>query len=250
MNKKLFSAAGLILSVLAGSMFTSCLEGSDEDSQALLQGYYTVEGDASQIILHQDGGGTIIPLMSSFSKPAEFVKNERYILQFSYRMRDISEDGSTVTGAELIAGEVLDVHDPLTKALAEEKHLTDADSLFNMYSFTQAWAYRGYLTTLIKGYYSVKESKGIFPTFNLVYDPEEDIQPNRIRLTVCYNRHTEKDMTNSTLPYEFATSFRLAPLANVVPGSDSIEVTINAQGIEKPRIFKMGRADLLKGNYK
>lgn len=252
MNKKLFTVAALFVSVLSGSMFTSCLSGDDDDNETLAQGYFTVDGSATQIILHQDGGGTVIPAVSSLASPSEFIKNERYILQFKYRKGDISADGLTVTGAQVLAGEKLDVHNLLTTALAEQVHLSDADSLFAVSSISHIWAYRGYLNVLAKAYYSItKENKGIFPTYNMMFDPVQDVQPNRVNLTLLYNRHSKKDATIISSPstYELATSFRLSQLSALVPGNDSIEMTIHVQGIDKPAVVKVGRTDLQKGNY-
>lgn len=251
MNKKLFSAASLMMSILTGCMFTSCLEGNEEDNEGIGQAYFTVDGNASQIILHQDGGGTIIPTMSSFKNPADFLKNERYILQYKYRVGNISADATTITGAEIIAGEVLDVRNPLSAEQAAERHLSDPDSIFAVSSVTHTWAYRGYLNVLSKAYYSMKDNKGIFPTYNLMYDPA-DVQQNRVKFTLLYNRHSAKSTTvvNSPSVYEMATSFRLSELSNLVPGSDSIEMTINVQGVDKPSVIKVGRADLQKANYK
>lgn len=253
MNKKLFVVAALFVSLLSGCMFTSCLGGNEEESESLGQAYFTVDGDASQIILHQDGGGTVIPVMADINKPAEFVKNERYILQFKYRQMDVSEDGNTVTGAHILAGEVLRTLDPLTAAKAEETHVSDEDSIFSVNSITATWAYRGYLNVLAKAYYSIdKENKGIYPTYNLVYNPESDIQQDRIRFQLLYNRHTAKDNTvyTSTSTYESVTCFRLDQLAGIVPGSDTIEVTINTTGVDKPSVLKVSRTDLHRGNYK
>ena len=250
MNKKLFSTTALMLSVLSGCVFTSCLNTDDDDRENIAAGYFTTDGNATQIILHQDGGGTVFPLMSSFKNVETFLKNERYILQFKYRKGDISDDEMTVTGAEIIAGEMIDVHDVLLADNPVVPVFNNTDSLFDISSISNAWAYRGYLTVLAKAYYSmVDSSKGVLPTYNVIVDPANDVQPNRVRLTLCYNRHTAHDAKPSPSLYEMATSFRLSPLASIVPGNDSIEISIEGKSLNRPTIFKVSRADLQK-SYK
>ncbi len=250
MNKKLFSTTALMLSVLSGCVFTSCLDTDDDDRENIAAGYFTTDGNASQIILHQDGGGTVLPLMSSFKDAASFLKNERYLLQFKYRKGDISADEMTVTGAEIIAGEMIDVHDVYQIDNPAVPVFNNADSLFAISSISNAWAYRGYLTVLAKAYYSMLDSsKGVLPTYNVVVDPANDVQPNRVRLTLCYNRHTAQDAKQSPTVYELATSFRLSSLASIVPGNDSVEISIEGKALNRPTIFKVSRAEFQK-SYK
>lgn len=235
--------------MFVGATFTSCLEHDDSENESLALGYFTTDGNASQIILHQDGGGTVIPMMSSLKNPTEFLKNERYVLQFKYKEGGISADKMTVTDAEILAGEVIDVRNPLTAQEAAESKVSDPDSLFNINSISSAWAYRGYLTVLTRALYSVKDSKGVFPVINMTYDPLTDLDVDRIKLTLCYNRRTAKDAQTASTPYEFATSFRLSQLQSIVPGTDTIQVAISAMGVDKPYQVKVARKDLVKGNY-
>lgn len=259
MNKKFYSVACLFFSLLT-SVFTSCLgEHNEEDNEYLYQGYYTVGGDASQIILYQDGGGKVYLDMTSVPKPAEFVKQERFYLQFKYRLGDVSEDGNSIRGAVLFGYKVIDIGSVLGSTEAAEKNITAADSLFAVNSFDGVWAYRGYLTTVVNARASYKGGETIYPSCNLVFDADA-VQSNRIRFNLCYNRHSAKEYnssgqmidTNGVGPYQLPCSYRLDQLDGLVPGNDSIEVTIEAKDLADKSLvktFRLGRNDLHKGNY-
>ncbi len=253
MNKKLYSAISLVLAMVSASALSSCIEHDENESESLLQGYFTVEGSPTKVVLHQDGGGTVIPDLSSINKVADFVNHDRYMLQLKYRKMDISADGKTITGAQLFGGQVVPVSNPLTiqQASDSSKLVLAPDSLFSMRQLSGYWAYRGYLTIVVNGDYSYKITEGrtnyIYPSLSLVYDPAQLKEPNRLDLTLCYNRHTDKQ-TSSAGTYNFPTSFRLDEFAALVPGNDTIQVSIAGVGITTTR-FKVGRQDLLKGNY-
>lgn len=247
--KKFFSVIGIFCALMTACTFTSCLEEHDEnDNEYTAVDYFTVDGNASQIILHGDGGATIIPSMASFKDAAAFLKNERYLLYLKYRMADVQENPLTITGATLIDGDVVNVTTPLDAQMAENMLVTSADSLHDILSVSSMWGYRGYITAVVKSRFSAKGDKGIPPTFNLVYDPA-NIEANRLNLQLCCNQHRVEGNTLATSYYEFAASFRLEKLAAMIPGSDSIEVSISCQGITKPTTFKIGRQDLYRGNY-
>lgn len=255
MNKKFLSAISLVLALCAAPTLTSCLEDVDEgENEALFQGYFTTDGTASSIILHQDGGGTVYPDVSTIKNPADFLKNERYLLQFKYKQKNISEDGNSINSAELYGGEVIPVSNPMTLALASDsiRQVMSTDSLFSMRKLTGVWAYRGYLNVIINGDYSyvVKNGETVYirPTITAVFDPEKLQEPDRLDLTLCYNRHTDNSAYTATA-YDFMTSFRLGQFAALVPGNDSIRITLSGLGL-KDQTIKVGRQDLQKGNYK
>lgn len=247
--KKFFSVISIFCAMMTTCTFTSCLEEHDEnDNEYTAVDYFTVDGNASQIILHGDGGSTVIPSMASFRDPAAFLKEERYFLYLKYRMADVQENPLTITGATLLDGNVVDVNTPLDAEMAQNLLVTSADSLHDVLSVTNMWGYRGYITAVVKSRYCTKGDKGITPAFNLVYDPAT-MQANRLDLQLCCNQHRVEGNSLASQYYEFATSFRLEKLAAMIPGSDSIEVSISCKGITKPTTFKIGRQDLFRGNY-
>lgn len=244
----------LAIGTLAATcLFASCID--EEDNKHTGYGYFTITGSlVAGYQLHQDGGGTVIPTTASVStitngKGFEGLEIERALLSYSYSDKDISADKKTIEIAEINGGSSIEVYNPLAKDQAEEKGVLEADSIFDAKSVSGIWAYRGYITIVNKSQYVLNEKKdnAVIPTFNLVYDPTEQI-PDQLNLTLCINEHHKKDVTPSGTS-EFTNSFRLSPMLNSIPGTDSVKVSLNVQGSKAPYTFKVARKDFVKGDW-
>lgn len=224
----------------------------DDGGRRYLSAYFTIAGDAkSGYTLYQDGGGIIKPSLESVMSMAGkdgFGDYERAHLSVSYKDTDIKtvEGGKIVEGAEITAGDYLPLHFPITKAEADEKKITSSDSTFSVNRLSEVWIYRGFINTIVNANTSMKDGKRISPDLNIVYDPDK-VAENKIDFTVYYNRHTSKE-TNASSAVDFASTFPIYKMSELIPGKDSVEVTIHIEGA-KPRTVKIGRADLSKADY-
>jgi len=253
MKKRFYSALVAIVAAIAiGGVSTSCIEGVE--NTVYLQGYFTITGDLTNgYTLYQDGGGVIKPNTNSVLSLAGekgFENNERAYFAFSYTESDVKdyEEGSMLSNAKLVSGYYLNTVKPITVTEATEKKINDNDSIFPINKMNYAWAYRGYLNTLINANPAVVNEKTVNPDVNIVYDPDK-MENDKLDLTIVYNRHAPQYANTGTY-LEFVCSYPIYELASLVPGSkDSIDVTLTTRGID-PVSFKIGRNDLKKGNYK
>lgn len=233
-------------------MMTSCLDGENDQHSAY--GYFTVTGNQTLgYTLYQDGGGFVIPTAQSVSDLTNgkgLGDVERALLSFTYQEKDVAQDKNSITGAKLYSGESLPVYDLLSTKAATEQHVLDADSTFAVGGISGLWVYRGYMTLIYSGQYAWNKDKNgyLYPVTNLVYDAEQQI-PNELSLQLCHNEHRTKDEMPAG-KRDFVMSFRLKDLQGLVPGQDSIKMSLKVLGIEKPYQIKVAREDLIKGNWR
>lgn len=232
-------------------MLGSCLKNSDDNNTRFLSGYFTIDGNVQEgYTLYQDGGGIVKPSTSNIiSEVGEngFGNNERALMTISFVGPNMKpfDDGVMITDAKLQSGQYLQTNMPISLAEAEAKGITMSDSSFAINKFSDIWIYRGFVNVFINANAAIKDNKIVVPDVNLVYD-EEKIEENKIDFTVLFNRRAEKETNSSAV--EVSNSFQLYRIADLIPGNDSIAITIHAEGA-KPQNFKIGRLDLNKGNY-
>lgn len=249
MKKNVLKIALMAVAMTLG--LASCV-GDQEENPSYIGGYYTISGDmATGYTLYQDGGGIIKPDMQVIYQQVGktgFENHERAYLAFSYKEENIKDvdGGCIIDGAELMTGNYIPVLKLMSVDDARDKNIISTDSLFNVSKLDGAVAYRGYLTTSMTIQPAIKDGKQVNPTATLIYDPST-VSDNKVSLTICYNRHAAKD---APVGYSgsLTASFPITDLAGVVPGNDSIDVTLNALGAASAT-FKIGRDDLRKGNY-
>lgn len=232
---------------------TSCLS-SGEDDQHSAYGYFTVTGNTTEgYTLYQDGGGTVIPTMSSVSDLTQgkgFQNIERVMLSYTYQDKDISEDGKSVTGAKLTAGESYTPLTPISKEVADSQNILNGDSIFEVANVSHAWAYRGYLNIIYTAYYAWNEKKNgyLYPTVSLVYDTER-MTATELNLTLCHNERRAKGAAPAG-SMSFTECFRLTPLQFAAAAADTVTCNIGMAGISKPITLKIAREDFVKGNWR
>lgn len=231
---------------------TSCMNGGD-DSHTMIS-YFTVTGNnTSGYVLYQDGGGKMIPTLSSVSDLTNgkgFGDLERLQLAFKFSESDLDESKNTITGAELTSGESLLVVDPVLQGEAEALNMTDKDSIYAINNVSALWAYRGYMTIIYNGNYSWSEKKDgyLYPKTNFIYSMS-DQKPNEVDLTLCHNERRPAK-SNAAGAMNFTVSLRLPRLLAATPGNDSVRINIAAQGLEKPLVIKVAREDFNKGDWR
>lgn len=233
--------------MLVGVAFlsTSCLSNEESDPQASC--YVTIEGTYPNYQLYADGGGIITPTVESvnaLTSSKGFGNSRRAAFGMSYKTANVTTDAVTgqtyIKDAKLIEGQIFPVNNVLTKNKAEQDLISAEDSTFAISEFTQAWAYNGYLTTLIRGYYSTDASgNGIYPTTSLVYDPSS-LDTDAITLIMYYNRHSQQSAAVGGAS-SFATSFSLDDLVDIIPGTEDVTVTIKPDRGAEPVSFKVTR---------
>lgn len=247
----------LMLSALMGSLFLSSCDMGDGTNKFSEVGIFTVENDGSGYILYRDYGGVIHPAAGSVNDLTSgkgFQNGDRVYLVYSYtddNIKTLTGKGTYIDQVELIQGQNIPIENILFKEKAEADKLLEKDSVFsflNNVTKLQFGIYRGFLTASFDARYSVISNKGIYPNLYLIYDPAENERPNTLKLTAVYNRHSPADAQTSS--QSFVTSYPLSSFANIIQGSDSIEVTVDGLGFSKPLTTKMGREDLNKGNYR
>lgn len=247
--KKTYTSILSLASLMGSLLLTSCL-GDSGSNKYYADGLFTVVEDGS-FSFYADYGGLVQPSLKSASdlKSNGLKNGDRIYMAYQYTeegFRDMPGKGTYIVDAEFVSGQKIPKQNILQMSEAESKKITDKDSLFTITSSENTFylgAYRGYLTARYNGIYSVISNKGILPTLNFVYDPAENVTPNELKLKMCYNRHTAKDVQSST-----ETFFATYPLSYIpIAGQDSITITI--EGLTKPRVLKIGREDLMPGNY-
>lgn len=235
----------LIASVVTALAMTSCMD-DDEPQKTHAMAYFTVENTGATPILHMDGGGTVIPSQQSVTSIGgvnKFKDLERAMFHFTYTKEQVSADGKTVTGADIVQGKSLEVLKMMDKEKAESENITAADSLHNIKSLTHVWAYRGYLNVLFIGQVMGDEKNYFYPRMNMVYDPIEN--DNELNLHFYFNKRSKKTDRNLG-EYEFCESFRLNEMNSLIPGTDSVKIAITFDGITKPFEMKVSRKDFTR----
>lgn len=232
-----------ITAAITAVVFTSCLKESDPaDNTVTAQGYCTFEGTWPTYIAHFDGGGTATFSTEAMTRLGEKgFASKRAWLYISFREGDATTNETTneisIKNANIYDGELVPVAKIMTEEEMTEKNLNVEDSLFTISRIKEAWGYRGYITTVVNGSYSYVKNVGKRPTINLVYD---GIEENSLKLKLCYNRHSEKNAQFGNA--DFNTSFSLEGLSNLIPGTDSVKVTISAKETTD-KVFKISRKD-------
>lgn len=246
MKKKMFS-----LAMIAMVCLTSC-ENLVDSMKHYYAGYFTISGNVEEgYTLYQDGGGIVKPSLQSIIDVAGkdgFADNERVFLALSYRTADIKpcDGGEMLVDAEVLRGECMPLHFPLSKQEADQQMITQPDSIFSVNSILHVWAYRGFINTLINANVSEKNGKHVAPGVNIVYEPDK-IAANKIEFTIYYNRHTSKE-TDAFVDADFVSTFPIYEMRELIPGNDSVEITLHVDGAN-PKTFKIGRDDLTKDHY-
>lgn len=222
----------LLTLMLAGVAFlsTSCLSNEESDPQATC--YVTIDGNYPNYKLYADGGGIITPTaesVNSLTSSKGFGNFKRAAFGMTYKTANVTTDEITgqtyIKDAQLTEGQLFPVNEIKTKLEAETELISSEDSTFAITEFTQVWAYNGYLTTLVRGYYSTDASgNGLYPTTNLVYDPSS-LTTDAITFKMYYNRHSAQSAAIGGAS-SFATSYSLEDLVNIIPGSEDVKVTI------------------------
>lgn len=249
-KKSLFAIVAVIAFALAVS---SCIKGEDGPGKNYIQDYFTVEGTNPSYTLYSDHGIVVYLAPQSVTDlpgGKGFDGHKRVNLILSYTDDDVTESGNAVTirNADIQSGSFMDEKDPMTYEEANGKKQLEEDSLFIVETLSYTTQYgvkvtpwvgaQQYINIPCYAGYAMSGGKGVYPAFNLAYDPST-FKENEAEVTFLYNRHCPK--TSSSVYYQsFESSFPMAGILRQVPGNDSVVVTINAKGKE-PVKLKMGR---------
>lgn len=239
-----------LCAAFAAITLTSCLGDDDTENTYTAYGYYTIVGSQTTgYTLYSDTGGKVIPSSTSVYDVTGghgFGNHTRALFYFNYKPSQVSQDQSTITGADLYDGRYFDELKPLSLAEAETALVNSTDSVFQYQSLVDAWAYRGYLNTVVNGQYSQVNTVSIMPTVNLVYDPAS-ITDNSITFDIYYNRHTAQDAA-AYGPVNLYTSYFLDDLDALIPGSGDVRVILRGKD-GATKMLTVSRQNFHKGNY-
>lgn len=250
MTKKLLFA---IVAVIAFAFtVSSCIKGESGPAENYIQDYFTVDGINPTYTLYSDHGYTVYLSSESVAQlpgGKGFDGHKRVNLLLSYTDDNVtqSEKTAVIRNAVIQSGQYMDEKDPMTVELATEKKQLEEDSLFIVETLFYTTQYGAKIVPWVgaKQYLNVPcyagyayNGKGIYPTFNLAYDPAT-FKENEAEVTFLYNRHCAKTL-GSVYYQAFETTFPMANIIRQVPGNDSVVVTINAKGKE-PVKLKVGR---------
>ena len=249
--KKLNTTILSVAALIGSAALTSCLGSGTNKYYG--SGIFTVEKTGTGYNLYNDGGGMVRPSAQSVNDlvgSSGFESGQRVALDYTYEDNMFREEpgkGYYIDNVDLYQGQLIPNRAIMFKNEAESKNLLKEDSLFNIGTEISMWAYRGYITVRYNGIFSLSLGKGIWPTLNMVYDPDQNGAPNSLHLMMCYNRHTAKDATQSK--QYFYNTFPLSAFNSLVSGNDSVNITVEGLGLEKPRTLRVGRQDFIPGNY-
>lgn len=247
MKKNLFNLFAILCLSLT---MASCVD--NEDPKQYLMGQFVIEGINPNYTLYAREGYVVHldpTSVTSLTGAKGFGDNRRGYFQVNFNP-DETEIKQAPTGnknimviknAELVAGEYVKVQSPMTWKVAESKNITVADSIFDVKKLGECWVHRGFLNIIHESYYSLNSNReGIFPTTSVVYK-QESVKDNEITLDILYNRHTSKDASTSPATANFITAYDFNLLAQIVPGKDSIKVTLQTEGTDEKKVLKVGR---------
>lgn len=242
--KKFLSFAGFLM-ILA--TFASCLN-DDEESVNSYYNYFTIGKQGDSYVLYSDFGNVIAyPTAASVASLTDgkgFGENKRAELYFEYDNLKVeeTENGSIAKEVNLRAGQYIETLSLKLPAEAEAENISVSDSIFPISQLNRVWTANGYFNAVVTGNYSAGETKGIRPTVNLVLEYDSD-KHNAATLRLLYNRHSSK-MESPAGSTQFITSYDAEKLS-MVPGSDSINITVLAEGVNPVKV-KVARKDLVK----
>lgn len=242
----------IVVMMITAFSFTSCL-GESGESNPSGYGYFTISGDATfGYTLYGDGGGIVSPTTSSvisLTGSNGFGSNKRAFLYYEYAEENVTQSSTTseytINNAAMTSGYYIPTSD-VVYAYNGETEVND--SLFDIASLTSVWGYRGYITTVQTADYVYTNGAAVSPTFNLVYDTDDNTEPNVMNLTLCCNRHSAFNASTSGSS-SFVNSFDISDMAYQVEGSDSVTVNISATGVSNKLSFKIARADFYPRGY-
>lgn len=223
----------LIIALFGMSLlFTSCFD-SDEEGQATITAYCTIDGSGSSMALYPDGGGIIYPESTSASYLDGY---KRVYVVMSYYENDLTTNANNVPiirNAELTSGTEIPTAEPMFQEQAESQNLLASDSIFEISSLVNYWVYKGYLNVTYNAYYYSNSGKAVAPTMNLVFDKSKSTDTD-LYFTMCYNCHvpsTANVYSSTTFINSFSlTSLRYKFAQNV---SDTFNIHISGEGVSE-----------------
>ncbi|MEN6570190.1 MAG: hypothetical protein ABFC18_09355 [Rikenellaceae bacterium] len=180
-----------------------------------------------------------------------FAGVERGYFGFHYKESDwtTSADGvKFIDNAHISGWSVYDIIQPISKAEAEAKHITDKDRCQLPSFLSVDRGYRGYFD-LNLGTSIINRENGekIRAELNMVYDPEEQI-PDTLRLQLCYNPRIPDNWSATSNDYG-TVSCDISSLVNLQQWSDSVTVVVKSGDKEKHG-FKISKNDFIKHDVK
>lgn len=224
---------------------TSCND-NEEDGFRGFMSKATIIGDSiNGYYCYLDGGGLVI------SHDRALAGVERGYFGFHYKESDwtTSADGvKFIDNAHVSGWSVYDIIQPISKAEAEAKHITDKDRCQLPSFLSVDRVYRGYFD-LNLGTSIINRENGekIRAELNMVYDPEEQI-PDTLRLQLCYNPRIPDNWSITSNDYG-TVSCDISSLVNLQQWSDSVTVVVKSGDKEKHG-FKISKNDFIKHDVK
>lgn len=239
--KKFFA----FICVVASLCLTSCISDSDNNTRTFAS-YFTISGYEPNYVLYSDDGYVTVNLSpTNATSIKDLAKNKRGYFYIQYNTENVQTDAnkkSVITNANIVGGQFVDVSGVLNPQEAESQKVTAADSIFEMSSLSTPWFAHGYITMQVKSsFFAGNDGQYILPTHNIVLDKDADVKDNEIKYTIYCNRHPQTS-TQVYGPSTFNVCFSARDL-KMVPGSDSITVTVAAKGCNNVS-FKVGRNSL------
>ena len=242
--KKIFAA---VVMVCVAFSLASCI--NDDEPKSYLRGHFVIEGSNPNYTLYSNDGFVVSLNPSSVmntTSGAGFGNNKRAWFDVSFENKNVKTvpglNGKVethISNAELIQGAFVTVLSPMSYASATDRNITVPDSLFDIKKFDDFWYHRGYLNLIITAPYSIKGGMMVYPTMNLAYMPIE-VRENDITFRLLYNRHTGESDKPQTMEGSFVTAYSMHSLSGLVPGHDSISVTV-VNGDKKTKTIKVAR---------
>lgn len=236
--------------LLAVSLFAipSCtFFNDDKDYKLSSSAFMTISKIDGKDVLFMDGGGILLPSKQSVDGITDnkgFGDNKRAYIYFDYYEKELTYSETnkeyTVNNGDITFGRYVDMGEIKTRVDAEDCKLFEPDSVYKLDSFKQLWVYRGYLNITGLGSYVTKNGTSVRPTLTLVYEPSE-ISENSIKFYALFNRHASKDAISYS-NYELLDSFDITGFSSIIPGTDSVSVSVEAEG-QKTLSYKFARKD-------
>lgn len=222
----------------------SCGDSETTDNR-MFSDFFTVTGSMPNYVLLNDEGVEIHPTSSSVSEltGGKGFTDKRVFLTGIYEAKNQSEvSGHTVVkNAQLYGGQSIDVKKFITDAEAEATGVLNPDSIFPIMMFKRIYIANGYMNTIVTASYSAVKGNGIMPTRTLYIDNAKTAN-NSVTLKFLYNRHTPKNV-DAAGTTDFSNSFDVTGIS--VPGSDSIAVNIETDGVSVVK-FKAARSAFVR----